>query len=179
MQRRTVIEQPNAKLQEPPAEDLHVIGATERAAIDDSAIVAGKRVTPFSQPAELHMRLVDHPLDPIGPCKPEASREPALDHRGAGSLQTAATSMTAVLAAAVAPLVPTRPLSTRITLRAASIAAIAAQQPAGPPPTTRTSATKSSRQSRFARSLAVLSVEHEVDFDERIAAELGDADSRP
>ena len=83
MQRRTVIQQPNPKLQEPTAENLHVIGTAESAAIDDASVVASKGVTPFSQPAELHMCLVDHALDPIDLCKPETSREPTLDDRGA------------------------------------------------------------------------------------------------
>jgi hypothetical protein len=78
-----VIHEPHPKLQEPTTEDLHIIGATQRAAISDATIVSGKGVTPFSQPAELHMRLVKHALDPIGPREPEASREPALDHCGA------------------------------------------------------------------------------------------------
>ena len=35
------------------------------------------------------------------------------------------------------------------------------------------------RQSRLVESLAVLSVEHEDDFDERVTAELDDANGRP
>ena len=84
MQRRAVVEQAYAEFQKSSAHDLHVIGAAQSSTIDDSTIVAGKRVTPFRQPAELHMGLVDHSLDPVGARQPEASRKAPLDHRSAG-----------------------------------------------------------------------------------------------
>ena len=86
--------------------------------------------------------------------------------------------MTAVLAAAVAPLVPTRPLSASTTDAPARAAAIAAQAPAGPPPRTRTSAVRA-KPSGFGRHALGCPVKDEVDLDERVAAEFGDANRRP
>ena len=84
MLRRTVIQEPHAEFQKSPAQNLHVIGPAQSSTIDDPTIVAGERVTPFRQPAELHMRLVDHSLDPVGARQPEASRKAPLDHRSPG-----------------------------------------------------------------------------------------------
>ena len=87
--------------------------------------------------------------------------------------------MTAVLAAAVAPLVPTRPFSARMTLRAAFDCRDRRPAPGGTAANDKNVGCQvEAGGPGAARSLLRLTIEHEVDFNERVPAELGDPDGR-
>lgn len=77
-----MIEYLYAELLQPTAQDLHVVGASERAAIDLAPIIARKAISPVRQAKEIAIGLVQHAIDTIDARESHAHRKTTSEDMG-------------------------------------------------------------------------------------------------